>query len=327
MPGRSVGAWRGADLITLDETTAAPESYRGAVLSVGNFDGVHLGHAALVARLRARADAAGVPAVALTFDPHPARLLRPDTAPEPLVWAGRKADLLAEAGATGVGVFRTGAWLLGLTASEFFDRLVVGRFGATGMIEGPGFAFGRDRRGSAAELTAWCRSAGMGFEVVPPTLLGGEAVSSTRIRRCLIDGRADQAAQLLGRPHRLRGMVVHGMARGRRIGFPTANLDGVDTLVPADGVYAALAYLDGRGPAHPTATHIGPNATYGERARTVEAHFLDFEGDLYGRAIELDVLARTRPTRKFAGSEELLGQIRQDVREARALCDAHLRPA
>lgn len=314
-------------MITLDETTAVPESYRGAVLSVGNFDGVHLGHRALVARLRGRADAAGVPAVALTFEPHPARLLRPEAAPEPLVWAARKAELLAEAGATGVGVFRTGPWLLGLTAAEFFERLVVGRFGATGMIEGPGFAFGRDRGGSSAELTAWCGAAGMAFEVVPPTVLGGEAVSSTRVRRCLHDGRADQAAALLGRPHRLRGTVVHGMARGRQIGFPTANLDGVDTLVPADGVYAALAYLDGRGPALPTATHIGPNATFGEQARTVEVHFLDFDGDLYGRSVELDVLARTRPTRKFAGADELLAQIRQDVRDARALCDAHTRPA
>jgi riboflavin kinase/FMN adenylyltransferase len=307
-------------VITLDESNAVPARVRGAYLAVGNFDGVHLGHARLIRRLRANADAAGAPALALTFDPHPVALLRPEKAPVPLVWTERKVELLKEAGATEVGVFQTGPWLLGLTAREFFDRIILGRFGARGMVEGPNFAFGRDRGGDATLLAAWCAGAGLGFEVVEPTEVDGALVSSTRIRRALAEGRSEEAARLLGRPYRLRGLVTHGAARGAGLGFPTANLDEVDTLIPDDGVYAALAYLDGRGPGLPSATHVGPNATFGEQVRKVEAHLIGFDGDLYGRTVELEFLRRLRPTRKFAGLDDLLGQIREDVAQAREVC-------
>ncbi|MCA1686782.1 MAG: bifunctional riboflavin kinase/FMN adenylyltransferase, partial [Planctomycetia bacterium] len=180
-------------MITLDDFTAVPARARGGFLAVGNFDGVHLGHSHLIGRLRARADAAGVPAVALTFDPHPVALLRPEKAPSPLVWTSRKVELLREAGATEVVVFRPGPWLLGLTAREFFDRVVVGRFGAKGMVEGPNFAFGRDRGGDATLLGGWCDEAGLGFEVVEPTAVGGALVSSSRIRRRLAEGETDEA--------------------------------------------------------------------------------------------------------------------------------------
>jgi riboflavin kinase / FMN adenylyltransferase len=306
-------------VITLDDFARVPERVRGAYLAVGNFDGVHRGHGHLLARLRARADAAGAPAVALTFDPPPAAVLRPDSAPVPLVWAERKVALLQEAGAAEVGVFRTGPWLLGLTAREFFDRVILEAFGAWGMVEGPTFGFGRDRGGDAHLLASWCAAAGLAFEVVAPTEHDGQIISSSRIRRDLADGRVDQAARLLGRPHRLRGRVVRGAGRGAGLGFPTANLDRIDVQVPADGVYAARAWLDGRGPGHPAAAHIGPNATFGAQARTVEVHLIDFQGDLYGCVLELDLLRRLRPTRAFAGVDELLAQIRADVAQARAV--------
>jgi riboflavin kinase/FMN adenylyltransferase len=311
-------------VITIDSLGEIPERVRGAFVAVGNFDGVHRGHSHLVARLRANADAAGAPAVALTFDPHPVQLLRPEVAPIPLVWTGRKAALLVEAGATEVGVFQTGPWLLGLTAREFFDRVIVGRLQARGMVEGPNFAFGRDRGGDAALLAGWCRAAGLGFEEVEPTVVGDQLVSSSRIRRSLAEGRADEAARLLGRPHRLRGLVTHGAGRGAGLGFPTANLDEIDTLIPGDGVYAARAFLDGPGrarpEAHPTACHIGPNVTFGEQIRKVEGHLLDFHGDLYGRTIELDILQRLRPTRPFASLDDLLAQIKADVERTREIC-------
>ena len=309
-------------MITLDEASEIPARLRGAYLAVGNFDGVHRGHARLVARLKDDAQAAGAQAVALTFDPHPIALLRPGHEPPPLVWTARKVDLLRQSGADEVGVFKTGPWLLGLTAREFFDRVVVGRFGARGMVEGPNFAFGRDRGGDARLLGAWCAEAGLGFAVVEPTGSEGALVSSSRIRTLLTVGEADVAAQLLGRPHRLRGVVTHGAARGRGIGFPTANLDEIDTLIPADGVYAALAYVDGQGPPRPTATHVGPNVTFGEQVRKVESHLLDFDGDLYGRTVELDLLKRLRPSRKFDGLDDLLAQMRLDVEQARAVCGA-----
>jgi riboflavin kinase / FMN adenylyltransferase len=310
-------------VITIDSLGEVPDRIRGAYVAVGNFDGVHLGHSRLIARLRANAEAAGVPALALTFDPHPVLLLRPEEAPVPLVWTERKASLLKEVGASAVGVFQTGPWLLGLTAREFFDRVIVDRFEARGMVEGPNFAFGRDRGGDAALLAGWCRASGLGFEEVEPTVVEGQLVSSSRIRRCLGEGRADEATRLLGRPHRLRGLVTHGAGRGAGLGFPTANLDQIDTLIPTDGVYAARAFVEGR-PQSPylAACHIGPNVTFGEQIRKVEAHLLDFDGDLYGQIVELDILQRLRPTRPFAGLDDLLSQIRADVDRTREICKA-----
>ncbi len=311
-------------MITLETFDDVPSRVRGAFLAVGNFDGVHRGHARLIGRLRVLADEAGAPAVALTFDPHPVALLRPESAPVPLVWTERKVELLKEAGATEVGVFRTGSWLLGMTAREFFDRVIVGQFGARGMVEGPNFGFGRDRGGDSKLLAEWSAGAGLTFEVAAPTEADGQIVSSSRIRRALAEGRIDEANDLLGRPHRIRGVVTHGAARGAGLGFPTANLDEIDTQIPADGVYAARALIDGL--AWPSAVHIGPNVTFGEQIRKVEAHLIGFSGDLYGRSVELDLLALIRPSRRFDGLDDLLAQIRADVAQAQAMAGARRSP-
>lgn len=307
-------------MIVIDNVREFPARARGAFVTVGNFDGVHLGHRALLSRLRARADAAGAPALAVTFDPHPATLLRPAEAPVPLVWPEREVQLLREAGATEVGVFRTGPWLLELSAREFFDRVIREQFGARGMVEGPNFAFGHDRSGDVAILREWCAAAGVEFEVVEGTRIDGELVSSSRIRRALVAGDVEEAARLMDRPHRIRGLVGRGAGRGARLGFPTANLTGIDTLLPADGVYAARALVDGRGPAYPAACNLGPNPTFGEPGGKVEAHLLGFSGDLYDRRIDLDFLERLRETRRFDGLEALLRQVRADIEETRRVC-------
>ena len=307
-------------MITLQDFGDVPSKVRGGFVAVGNFDGVHRGHAHLLGRLKARASAAGVPAIALTFDPPPATFLRPETAPAPLTWLDRRVALLRGQGLDEVGVFRTGPWLLGLTAREFFDRVLVGQLGARGIVEGPTFGFGRDRGGDARLLGGWCAEAGLGFEVSAPTQDEGTIVSSSRIRQALGTGAVEDAARMLGRPHRIRGIITHGAGRGAGIGVPTANLDEVDTLIPADGVYAVLAHLDGAGPPLPSACNIGPNPTFGEQVHKVEAHLIDFRGDLYGRSMELDILARIRPTRRFAGLDDLLAQIRADVESARLIC-------
>jgi len=309
-------------VITLEDFTEVPPRIRGAYLTVGNFDGVHRGHAHLLARLCARAKGAHAPTVILTFNPHPVALLHPEKAPVPLVWPEREVALLEAAGADEVGVFKTGPWLLGLSAREFFDRVIVEQFAARGVVEGPNFAFGRDRGGDAGLLGQWCLSSGIDFEVVEPTVVDGELISSTRIRQCLADGRADDAARLMGRPHRIRGKVVTGAGRGRGLGIPTANLAEVDTLIPADGVYAANVWIDGKGPALASACNIGPRPTFDERSRQVEAHIIDYQGDLYGRALEIDILEQLRPTRKFAGRDELVAQIHNDIERAREACRA-----
>jgi riboflavin kinase/FMN adenylyltransferase len=306
-------------VITIADLTPAPPAVRGAYLAIGNFDGVHKGHALLLERLRKRAAEAGAPALPVTFDPHPVALLRPERAPVPLLWPERKLALLKATGATDVGVFRTGPWLLSLTAREFFDRVIVEQFRARGMVEGPTFRFGRDRVGDADTLAKWCAEARIDFEVVEPAQVDGSIVSSTRIRNSLAEGNVEAARRLLGRPHRLRGEVVRGAGRGAGLGFPTANLERVDTQIPADGVYAAHAFLDGAGPAVAAACHIGPNATFGELARQVEIHLIDFSGNLYGRWLEVDFLAHLRPSRRFDDLNGLLAQMHADIDQARAV--------
>ena len=307
-------------MITLEDFETIPAKAQGAFVAIGNFDGVHLGHAHLLARLKARAQAAGVPALALTFDPPPVAVLRPEAAPAPLTWLDRRVALMQAAGADEVGIFRTGPWLLGLTAREFFDRVILGQLDAKGMVEGPTFGFGRDRGGDAEILRGWCAEAGLEFEVATPTESDGRIVSSTRIRKALAEGEAAEAARLLGRPHRIRGIVTHGAGRGAGIGVPTANLDGIDTVIPDDGVYAVLAHVEGRDVPVPAACNIGPNPTFGEQIRKVEAHLIDYSGDLYDRTVELDILERLRPTRRFAGLDDLLGQIKLDIERARDVC-------
>lgn len=300
--------------IELPDLRPLPERWRGGSIAVGNFDGVHLGHVDLIHRLRKQAGA-DRPALAVTFDPHPVAVLRPDVAPEPLTWTDRKVRLLHEAGATAVAVFGTGAWLLGLSAREFFERVVLDQFAAVGMVEGPTFGFGRDRQGTVERLAGWCAEAGIAFEVADPVRARGELISSSAIRSALSRGDLDSANAMLGRPHRIRGRVVRGAGRGATLGFPTANLDELEGLVPADGVYAARARIDGLGHAYPAATHIGANATFGEVRRTVEPHLLGFSGDLYGRFIELELVRLLRPSRRFESTGELLEQIARDVAE------------
>lgn len=307
-------------MITIENVRDFPGRARGAYVTIGKFDGVHRGHVQLISELRRKAEAAGAPAMVVTFDPHPAALLRPEAAPVPLLWPDREFELLKQAGADEVAVFRTGPWLLGLSAREFFDKVIVEQFGARGMVEGPNFFFGRDRKGDVQILSQWCAETGMELEVAEPLLDGGVMVSSSRIRAALGEGDAVEARRLLGRPHRVRGLVSHGAGRGAGIGVPTANLDEVDTLIPADGVYAAIAFVQGSKPGDrveswPAACNIGPNPTFGEQARKVEAHLLDFEGDLYGRVVELDLIRRLRPTRAFAGLDDLLAQIHRDIDE------------
>lgn len=295
-----------------------PGSLQGGFLAVGNFDGVHLGHAGLIRRLRALADEAGRPAIALSFDPSPREVLRPESPAVPLTTVQGKVELLHEAGAHHVGLFRTGRWLLGLTAREFFERVVLEQFSALGMVEGPTFGFGRDRGGDSKTLQAWCEQAGLAFEVAHPAEVEGRIVSSTRIREALKSAQVDEAAKLLGRAYRLTGSVSRGAGRGTGLGFPTANLEDIKTLVPADGVYAALAGLES-GQSALAAVHVGANSTFGEEKKAVEAHLLDFQGDLYGQTVNLDFLGPVRGTRKFDGVEELLRQIADDVQRVREI--------
>jgi riboflavin kinase/FMN adenylyltransferase len=304
-----------AGVFTLNLDEPLPGPCRGGAVTVGNFDGVHRGHQHLIAHLREHARALSGPAVALTFDPHPLLLLRPEQFQPVLTTLADRAELLRAAGADCVGVLRTTPDLLRLGARDFFDRVLRAQAGAAAAVPGFNFAFGRDREGTVEMLASLCREAALGFTVAPPLLLEGRPVSSSRVRGELVRGDIRQARLLLGRPYRLRGTVEAGRRRGQTLGFPTANLGRPQTLVPGDGVYAARAEVAGS--AWPAAANVGPNPTFGEQARKVEVHLIGFRGDLYGRELAVDFLDRLRDVRPFTGPAELVEQLRQDVERAR----------
>jgi len=302
------------------DLAALPAELRSGAIAIGNFDGVHLGHARIVERVLAKARAVGGPAVIFTFDPHPVRLLRPAEAPPPLTWTDRKAELLAALGVDAIVAYPTDEALLQLDAQEFFDRIVRRELDARAMVEGPNFYFGRGRGGTIEVLRRLTAAAGIQLEIVEPLVIDGEIVSSSRVRQLLVAGNVAEARRLLTRPYRLRGMVTHGAARGGRIGFPTANLAAIDTLLPGIGVYAGRAWHQGR--SWPAAINVGPNPTFGEQALKLEVHLIDFSGALYGEPLEVDFLTRLRDIQPFAGVETLKDQLHRDVAAAREVADA-----
>lgn len=303
----------------LDWGAPPPEGCRGGAVAIGNFDGAHRGHAVLVAELARRAVAVAGPAIVLTFDPHPLTVLRPDVAPVPLTTPEDRSELLHRLGADHVVVLRTTPDLLALSATDFFTRIVRDGLAARAVVEGPNFGFGRNREGDINTLGELCRQAGVELHVVTPAGLDGGPVSSSRVRAALLAGEMAQAVALLGRPYALRGVVGTGARRGRAIGFPTANLEQTRTLVPGDGVYAAWA--DVPGGRHPAAVNVGPNPTFGEHGRKIEAHLVGYTGDLYGRELTLHFLERVRGLRRFDGAEALREQLSQDVARAREIAE------
>jgi riboflavin kinase/FMN adenylyltransferase len=315
-----------------------PESLRHGAVAIGNFDGVHLGHARIVERLRQVAAEVGGPAMVFTFDPHPVRLLRPELAPPPLTWTDRKAELLAQLGVDAMIAYPTDEALLQLSPDDFFRTIVGEKLAARAMIEGPNFFFGRNRAGDITKLGQLCQQNNVRLEIVEPMRSGndGEFVSSSRIRRLIAAGDVDLARALLTQPYRLRGMVTHGAARGAKIGFPTANVDAIDTILPGMGVYAGRAYVSESGTGVPpvaspargrchswtAAINIGPSPTFGVDEVRVEVHLIGFAGSLYGQPLEVDFISRLRDIQPFAGVDALVAQLRRDVEAARQIAAA-----
>jgi riboflavin kinase/FMN adenylyltransferase len=306
--------------VTLDAVAPGrrPEhqAIRGGVITIGNFDGVHLGHAALLQEVRRIADRLGGPAVAVILDPHPATILRPDRAPVRLTWIERRAERMATLGIDKLVVCPTTQPFLRLTAEQFFVSLVREQLAAKAIVEGPNFFFGRNRGGDVATLDSLCQQSGIELRIVEPSRYGGQMVSSTRIRQLLEQGDVGEAAKLLDTPYRIRGTVVSGERRGRAIGFPTANLSQIDVLIPGPGVYGGDVIVDGT--ARTAAIHIGPNPTFDcDGSLKVEIHLLDYDGDLYGRQLLVDLVFRVRDIARFDSVENLVGQLNQDVETIR----------
>jgi riboflavin kinase/FMN adenylyltransferase len=293
-----------------------PPTARGGAVTIGNFDGVHRGHAALIARLQAAAKKVGGPAIVFTFDPHPRALLRPDEPIVPLMWPERKWQLLEELGVDGIVVYPTDQALLSLSAADFFQNLLVENLAPKAIVEGANFFFGRKREGNVQLLEQFCRNAKIELEILQPVTADGGEVSSSQVRSMLLTGDVAAANSLLTKPYRLRGEVVTGARRGATLGFPTANIEQPENLLPGTGVYAGRAFTSQRD--FPAAIHIGPNPTFGEEARKLEAHLIGFSGDLYGQVLEVEFDRRLRDVRKFNSREELVEQLRTDITAASA---------
>lgn len=304
----------------------------GGAIAIGNFDGVHRGHCNIIETLRQVAKRINGSATIVTFDPPPARLLRPESAPKPLTTVAWKKELLVKAGADHVIVIPTTTELLQLTAVDFFERVVRGELHAQGIVEGENFRFGKRRVGDIQLLASLCEKHGMELKIATTAQSDGQWVSSTRIRQWIEAGQIADANRYLLQPYRIAGKVVGGAQRGRTLGFPTANLDSIPVLVPSIGVYAArvkgVVTPEGY-PAKsaPVGTHvalnIGPNPTFGENVLKVEAHLLGFHGDLYDTVLELEILDRVRDVRKFESKDSLLAQLANDLTMVASICQAH----
>jgi len=288
------------------------------VLTLGNFDGVHLGHQAIIKAAQAQADACGGQVVAFTFHPHPLAVLAPDRAPAMIQSLHDRLATLRDAGVAVAIAHRFTRTFASFEPDAFVERFLRPSLELVHVVVGYNVTFGKARAGTAETLAALGARLGFGVETVGPVQVGRTVVSSSRVRSALAEGDVARAQALLGRPYGLRGRVVTGDRRGRTIGFPTANLHAKPhVLAPADGVYAGWVRTDGV--ARACVVNVGVRPTFGKLGRTIEAHLLDWSGDLYGRWVELELTARLRGERKFDGIAALKDAIAADVSKARDL--------
>lgn len=299
-----------------DGGAPVPERFRGGIVALGNFDGFHLGHQAVVGRAVAEARAAGRPALVATFDPHPVRYFKPDAAPFRLTTLDQRERLFAAAGADAMVVFTFDAALAGLSAADFVGERLLANIGAAGVVTGDDFTFGHKRGGTVGVLATLGREHGFSVATVGAVNAEGEAVSSSRIRALLQAGDPAGAAALLTRPFAIEGVVQHGDKRGRTIGYPTANIALGSYLRARYGIYAVRGRLaDGR--VLNGAANLGIRPTFDPPKELLEAYFFDFAEDLYGQTIEVALIDYIRAEAKFDSLDALIAQMDIDCARAR----------
>lgn len=297
---------------------ARPMRWHQSVLALGNFDGLHRGHMTIVERVVRTAAERVVTPLVLTFDPHPTRVVRPDKAPALLMTTAQKMEALEQAGVHGVAVMRFTPEIASWAPDTFVRLVLVEWLRIAEVWVGANFLFGHDRSGNFSMLRMLGARYGFRAEKIDPVRYKELVVSSSRVRRLIAEGRVDEAATLLGRHYFMDGTVVHGLQRGRLLGFPTANLESENELTPPDSVYATLATLDGI--VYPSVTNIGVRPTFHQPSATVvETHLLDIERDLYGARMRVSFVQRIRDERTFDGVDALKAQIAADCNRARAL--------
>ena len=295
-----------------------PDNLKGSIVALGNFDGFHLGHQAVVGRAVARAFHERRPAIVATFDPHPVRYFRPDVAPFRLTTLDQREALFAHAGADAMLVFEFGEKLRETSAEDFVAKLLGGDIGAAGVVTGADFSFGKGRTGNVEVLKTLGGHLGIIAEAVAPVLVNGERVSSGKVREALVAGDTGDATHLLSRDFAIEGVVQKGDSRGRELGYPTANLALGDYQRPKYGIYAVRVTLDD-GSERPGVASLGIRPTFDPPQELLEAHLFGFQGDLYGRRIEVALHGFIREERKFDSLDALTAAMREDEAQARKL--------
>lgn len=296
---------------------------QGSVVTMGNFDGIHLGHRALIDGAVEDARSSRIPSVVLTFEPHPLQVLAPERAPKMLLSHKDKMELLRSLGVDVVMIQHFDLQFAKLAAEEFVRFVLLDRLKAAKIWVGKDLRFGQGRKGGVDDLLRWGTEAGFQVGIVEPILVDGVRVSSSRIRQLITDGKVDGARSLLGRYHFVSGRVVIGHQRGRDLGFPTANISSRTEVLPADGIYATLLHLGER--TLWSVSSVGLNPTFGAGPRTIESHILNFHEDIYGAHVKLAFVKKIRDEKKFASTDELANQIRGDVASAQVIFEtSHL---
>ena len=295
-----------------------PNDGRGTVITVGTFDGIHRGHWAVLQEIRRRALESGRRSVLVTFHPHPLRIVRPDQAPPLLTTPAEKKEILAETGLDYAVFLSFNHILAAYSPRRFVEEILLGRLGVQELVIGYDHGFGQGRSGDVDTLRTIGEELGFVVDVVPPISSRDVPVSSSRIRNALLDGKVEVAQEGLGRPYCMRGLVIRGDGRGRKLGFPTANLrvplNG--KLIPPPGVYAVRGGL--RRGVFGGALHIGPRPTFSGSPPTIELHLLDFEGDVYGEEIRVEFIRHLREVRPFSSASALVEQLKSDIESTRA---------
>ena len=302
----------------LEGGSAVPAHLAGGIVALGNFDGFHLGHQAVVGRAVARARAEGRPALVATFDPHPVRYFKPGVPPFRLTTLDQRERLFAQAGAEAMLVFSFGAELASVPAESFVADWLAGRIGAAGVVTGEDFTFGKGRGGNVAVLRDLAPRHGMSVDAVGPVTDGSEPVSSSRIRDALRSGDCAEAARLMTRPFAIEGVVEHGDKRGRALGYPTANMSLGAYLRPRFGIYAVRGHLPG-GMVRGGVANLGIRPTFDPPKELLEPYFFDFGGDLYGQRIEVELIAHLRDEARFDSLDALKAQMQADEAAARKI--------
>ena len=301
----------------VEEELAKLSAERDMLLTIGVFDGVHLGHRHLISRLTELARKQGLASGVVTFAQHPQEVLSPQTRLPFLTNLAQRTKLLKEAGVEVIITLSFTPELARLSPRQFLEKLKK-YLRMRGLVVGPDFALGQNREGDVDNLSRLGEEMGFSVTVVPPLTIDGQVVSSTAIRKALASGDMKRAQSLIGRPFRLQGRVTSGAKRGAELGFPTANLEASpQQAIPAEGVYASRVHIDNQ--AHPAMTNIGQRPTFGESQRVVEVYLLDYHGDLYKQELTVDIIERLRGEIKFDSPEELKQQIAKDVKQGTAI--------